>query len=63
MADAGRHAVHAERLGLATGALPPPAAPRHFRISTNPYVARSLGIQLEDPGTLRERLERSEAGQ
>lgn len=62
-AQVGQQAGEAGRLGLATGTLPPPAAPRHFRISTNPYVARSLGIQLEDPGTLRERLERSEAGQ
>ena len=59
-AQVGQQAGEAARLGLATGSLPPPAAPRHFRISTNPYVARSLGIQLEDPAILRERLERSE---
>ena len=62
-AQVGQQAGEAARLGLATGSLPPPAAPRHFRISTNPYVARSLGIQLEDPAVLHERLERSEGSQ
>ncbi|WP_374495859.1 ABC transporter substrate-binding protein [Zoogloea sp.] len=62
-AQVGQQAGEAARLGLATGSLPPPAAPRHFRISTNPYVARSLGIQLEDPAFLHERLERSEGSQ
>ena len=47
---------------LATGSLPPPAAPRHFRVGTNLYVARSLGIVLDDANLLRERLERSEGG-
>ncbi len=59
-AQVGQQAGEAARQGLATGTLPPPAAPRHFRVSTNPYVARSLGIVLEEPGTLRERLERTE---
>ena len=59
-AQVGQQAGEAARQGLATGALPPPAAPRHFRISTNPYVARSLGIVLDDPSVLRERLERAE---
>ena len=48
------------RQGLASGSLQPPAAPRHFRIGTNPYVARSLGISLEDASVLQERLERAE---
>jgi ABC-type uncharacterized transport system substrate-binding protein len=56
----GQQAGEAARQALATGSLPPPAAPRHFRVSTNPYVARSLGIVLDEPGTLRERLERTE---
>ncbi len=59
-AQVGQQAGEAARQGLATGTLPPPAAPRHFRVSTNPYVARSLGIVLDEPGTLRERLERTE---
>jgi signal transduction histidine kinase len=49
-AQVGQQAGEAARLGLATGSLPPPAAPRHFRISTNPYVARSLGIQPRGSG-------------
>lgn len=59
-AQLGQQAGEAVRHGLATGTLPAPAAPRHFSISTNPYVARSLGIALEDPQILRERLERAE---
>jgi hypothetical protein len=59
-AQVGQQAGEAARQGLATGSLPPPAAPRHFRINTNPYVARSLGINLEDAGVLRDKLERLE---
>ncbi len=59
-AQIGQQAGEAARIGLISGNLPPPAAPRQFRISTNPYVARSLGITLEDAAVLRERLERSE---
>lgn len=59
-AQVGQQAGEAARQGLSNGTLPPPAAPRHFRISTNPYVARSLGIVLEEPGALLERLERAE---
>jgi hypothetical protein len=59
-AQVGQQAGEAARQGLATGSLPPPAAPRHFRINTNPYVARSLGINLEDAGVLRDKLDRLE---
>lgn len=59
-AQIGQQAGEAARQGLATGSLPLPAAPRHFRVSTNPYVARSLGINLEDANILREKLERLE---
>lgn len=59
-AQVGQQAGEAARQGLNTGSLPSPAHPRQFRVSTNPYVARSLGIVLEDAQTLRERLERSE---
>ncbi len=61
-AQIGQQAGEAARQGLATGSLPPPAAPRHFRVGTNLYVARSLGIVLDDANLLRERLERSEGG-
>lgn len=56
----GQQAGEAARHGLASGSLPAPAAPRYFHVGTNPYVARSLGINLEDANTLRERLERAE---
>jgi len=59
-AAAGKQAGEAARSGLASGSLPPPAAPRHFRVGTNRYVARSLGINLDDAAVLQERLERSE---
>ena len=59
-AQIGQQAGEAARIGLASGSLPPPAAPRQFKISTNPYVARSLGISLDDASVLRERLERLE---
>lgn len=56
----GQQAGEAARIGLTSGSLPPPTAPRQFRISTNTYVARSLGITLEDAHVLHERLERAE---
>ena len=59
-AQIGQQAGEAARIGLVSGSLPPPTAPRQFRISTNTYVARSLGITLEDANVLRERLERAE---
>lgn len=59
-AQIGQQAGEAARAGLASGSLPPPAAPRHFRVGTNRYVARSLGINLDDAAVLQERLERSE---
>ena len=59
-AQIGQQAGEAARQGLATGVLPPPSAPRQFRVGTNPYVARSLGINLDDAGALKERLEHAE---
>lgn len=59
-AQIGQQAGETARAGLASGSLPPPAAPRHFRVGINRYVARSMGINLEDASTLQERLERSE---
>lgn len=56
----GQQTGEAARIGLANGNLPPPAAPKQFRIVTNTYVAQSLGIALDDANQLRERLERSE---
>ena len=62
-AQIGQHAGEMARYGLATGSLPAAQYPRYFRVGTNPYVARSLGIPLEDANVLREKLERAEAAQ
>ncbi|MBS0369094.1 MAG: hypothetical protein JSS57_07840 [Proteobacteria bacterium] len=62
-AQIGQQAGEMARHGLAGGNLPAATAPRYFHVGTNPYVARSLGINLEDANTLRERLERWENAQ
>lgn len=63
-AQVGQQAGEAARQALAAGgALPAPASPRQFRVNTNTYVARSLGITLDEPGLLKERLERLEMSQ
>ena len=62
-AQIGQHAGEMARYGLATGSLPAAQYPRYFRVGTNPYVARSLDIPLEDANVLREKLERAEAAQ
>ncbi|HNI80780.1 MAG TPA: ABC transporter substrate binding protein [Rhodocyclaceae bacterium] len=59
-AQIGQQAGEVARQALASGTLPPPQYPRQFRVGTNAYVARSLGITLEDPNALRDRLERTE---
>ncbi|WP_374482148.1 ABC transporter substrate-binding protein [Zoogloea sp.] len=59
-AQIGQQAGETARHALASGNLPAASAPRYFHVGTNPYVARSLGINLEDANTLRERLERWE---
>ena len=41
-------------------ALPPPADPRDFSVSTNPHVARSLDIELPTAEALEEVLKRAE---
>lgn len=62
-AQIGQQAGETARHALASGNLPAASAPRYFHVGTNPYVARSLGINLEDANTLRERLERWENAQ
>lgn len=41
-------------------AWPVPRYPRHFTVSVNPHVARSLGLRLEDADVLRDRLVQQE---
>lgn len=40
--------------------LPQPQYPRLFKVGVNPYVARSLGMQLDSESSILERLERLE---
>ncbi|MDY0012098.1 MAG: ABC transporter substrate binding protein [Rhodocyclaceae bacterium] len=56
----GQQAAEIARGVLAGGPLPPPQAPRYFEVGTNPHVARSMGIPLDDPENLRGRLYRQE---
>ena len=55
-AQIGRQTAEMARVALAGGPLPPPQAPRYFEVGSNPQVARSLGIALEEPEVLRLRL-------
>lgn len=46
------------RLPAELPSLPPPQAPRYFSVATNPQVARSLAILLEDEAALLGKLKR-----
>jgi len=59
-AQIGRQTAEIVRSLLAGGPLPAPQTPRYFEVGTNPQVARSLGIKLEDPEVLRARLAKLE---
>jgi ABC-type uncharacterized transport system substrate-binding protein len=52
----GRQTAEMARVVLAGASLPPPQGPRYFEVGSNPQVARSLGIVLEEPEVLRARL-------
>lgn len=60
-AQIGSQAADMLRGALATGQLPPPQHPRQFTISTNPHVARSLGLAIEDAAALEQKLRQAEA--
>lgn len=55
-AQIGQQAAEIARTMLAGGAPPPPQSPRYFEVGSNPHVARSMGIVLEEPAALRNRL-------
>lgn len=55
-AQVGRQTAEAARVVLAGAALPAPQGPRYFEVGTNPQVAHSMDIKLEEPETLRARL-------
>lgn len=44
------------------GPLPPSQYPRYFSVDVNPYVARSLGILIEDGAALEDKLRQTESG-
>ncbi|MCE1184416.1 MAG: hypothetical protein LWW92_02250 [Rhodocyclales bacterium] len=59
-AQLGQQTGEMARQGLSTGSFQPPSAPRHFRVGVNNYVARALGLNLDDETSLTDKLERSE---
>ncbi len=52
-AQIGRQTAELAKQALTGGTLPPPQNPRYFEISTNPQVARSIGILLDEPAQIR----------
>lgn len=60
-AQIGQQAADLLRVALATGQLPPPQHPLQFTVGTNPHVARSLGLAIEDAATLAQKLRQAEA--
>ncbi|MBL8446657.1 MAG: hypothetical protein JNJ44_04505 [Zoogloeaceae bacterium] len=59
-AQIGRQTAELARAALGGQPLPPPQNPRYFEISTNPQVARSIGIFLEEPAQIRASIARLE---
>jgi len=59
-AQVGRQTAEMARAALAGNPLPAPQGPRYFEVGSNPQVARSLGIALEEPEALRARLAKLE---
>lgn len=55
-AQIGRQTAEMARAVLAGGSLPGSQWPRYFEVGTNPQVARSLGVPLDEPEALRGRL-------
>lgn len=45
------------RIALSSGRLPAPQPPREYQVSTNPHVARSLGLAIESEQRLLQRLQ------
>lgn len=60
-AQIGEQAAEMLLAAMARGQLPAPQHPRRFVVSTNPHVARSLGIPLESEAQLLQRLSAGEA--
>lgn len=56
----GTHAAEILSAQLAGARLPPPQSCRYFEVAANPHVARSLDIDLDDPGKIHDRLMNAE---
>ena len=61
-AQMARQAAEMAQTILGGGPLPPAQPPRYFEVATNPNVARSMGISLDDPEALRLKIQHTEAG-
>lgn len=59
-AQIGRQAAAAVRAILAGRGLPAPQGPREFEVASNPAVARALGIALDPPDVIAERVRQRE---
>lgn len=59
-AQLGAQSGEIARAFLSSGVLPSPQFPRHYSVSVNAKVARSLGIGLDDEAAIHERIARRE---
>ncbi|MFT4174425.1 MAG: ABC transporter substrate binding protein [Rhodocyclaceae bacterium] len=59
-AQIGQQSADIARAVMSGGALPAPQYPRLFTVGVNTHVARSLGLQIESEGVVREKLEKLE---
>lgn len=62
-AQIGRQAGEIASRAMGGAALPPPQHPRNYTVATNPTVARSLGIPLDDVASIKARLVRAEGAE
>jgi ABC-type uncharacterized transport system substrate-binding protein len=62
-AQIGAQVGEIARAVLAGKAMPPPQSPREFSVATNPHVAHSLGLHIDDAEVLSERLHKLERRQ
>lgn len=60
-AQLGRQCAELVRRALAGDPLPPPQRPRDYEVGGNAHVARSLGIDLEPPDVIKDRMQRGGA--
>jgi putative ABC transport system substrate-binding protein len=56
----GTQAGEITRAWFSGKGLPPPQAPREFSVAVNPHVARSLGLRLDEPAAIGDKLRQME---